>query len=68
MRRYDQAHTHLGTVLDVWPESQTISVRHKKSCCEPGRVSSSCDAAMWTRVDRIFKRQTAWEKILADEE
>jgi hypothetical protein len=67
-RFFDQACFHLGTVTEVDPESQTITVRHKKSCCEPGRVSSNCNAWIWTKVDRLFKRQTAWEKILADDD
>lgn len=67
VRRYDRAYAHLGTVTEIDVDG-TITVRHKKSCCEPGRLSSDCDPTLWTRVDRVFKRQTAWEKILADED
>lgn len=66
VKRYDRAYAHLGKVTGM--RDGTITVRHRRTCCGPGRISSDCDPRLWTRVDRVFKRKTAWEKILADDD
>ncbi len=63
LRRFDPSQRHVGVITEI--NGTAITVRHRPRCCEPGRCSET-DASLWKRL-RLYKRPTAWEKLLKDD-